>query len=797
MNYHKFPVPANFFFPDQFNPLSGSGRFLSDEGAVTFERWSTGAFKISMRLGEENDRQYDLAKIDGGPEGDAQVIGSSQSISMRSGEWRLNIHPEDGLRFELLHQDDTVLTTPRCPFGVAGRRQMLLLDRDPSLPLYGLGEKTGRLNKNNRAWQFWNTDACADHPHTFGGNDFDPPYVSIPLMITRRGNSWFGLLFHNPTRCTFQFNHDPAGRKDCFSPAHGMRPEDTAPQGVLTADLGQVDVYIIPGPTLRDVVSGIAALTGVHPLPPRWALGYHQCRWGYSSAREIREVADELDAADIPVAAMWMDIDYMDNFRVFTFHPKRFSPEDLEATRTALHERGTRLVTMIDPGVQVDESWEVFKDAVDGGHLCQSPAGTPYIGMVWPGRTAFPDFSRAETRGWWAGRITRHLQKGIDGIWIDMNDPSTGYSDYTEMLFDNGMEEHAVYHNQYANQMAVATEEGFRLHNQDCRPFILTRSASTGIQRHAAVWTGDNMSNVSHLRQSIPMSLNLSLTGIAFNGPDVGGFAGDVTEELLVTWTQAGALFPFFRNHTSTGTRDQEPTRFSKKALEVIRACIHTRCKLLPHLVNLFHEHVTEGTPIMRPLVMEFDEPDFEEVDDVYMVGSHLLVAPLVDPEAEERTLLLPGGWWYDLNCGEWIKGGSSIRIPRNDTMNLFVRDGAMIPCLPGRTFKVEPDFSAVEFHVFLHNEKEARLVYREEDGITRDWEYGTFNEYDIAVEKDGTGVATIVQEGWDSAMKSLRIVHYKPDATDLDKGTAPWPFWEHPVGLGTLEVTPPNTPPA
>ncbi|MCC5876043.1 MAG: hypothetical protein JJU11_07470 [Candidatus Sumerlaeia bacterium] len=790
MNYHKFPAPANFFFPEDYRPISGSGRFLSEEGAITFERWSTGAFKVSMRLGEENDRQYDLTEIGGGTDGDAQAIGTDAAIVLRNGEWKLNVYPGEGLRFELLHQEEEVLTTPRSPFGLAGRRQMLLLDRDPGLPIYGLGEKTGGLNKNNRAWQFWNTDACADHPHTFGGDDFDPPYVSIPLMISRRGDSWFGILFHNPTRCTFQFNHDPSDKKNCFSASHGMRTGDNSPQGAMTSDMGQVDVYIIPGPTLSDVVRGIAALTGVHTLPPRWALGYHQCRWGYSSAREIREVADELAEASIPVAAMWMDIDYMDDFRVFTFHPEHFSPDDLEETRTRLHQRGTRLVTMIDPGVKADDEWEVYKDAVDGGHLCQSHAGTPYIGMVWPGRTAFPDFSRAETRGWWAARIARHLKLGIDGIWIDMNDPSTGLSDYTDMLFDYGTEPHAVYHNQYATQMAAATEEGFRLHDPNCRPFILTRSASTGIQRHAAVWTGDNVSNVTHLRQSIPMSLNLSLSGIAFNGPDVGGFAGDVTEELLVTWTLAGALFPFFRNHTSTGTRDQEPTRFSPKALEIIRACINTRCKLLPHLANLFHDHVRDGVPVMRPLAMEFPGVEFEDVDDVYMVGSHLLVVPFLDLEKEERTVNLPAGWWYDMRRKEWVRGGAEIVIPREDSMNLYIRDGAIIPCLAGSTFQPEDDFSNLELHVFLHGKADACLVYREEDGTTLDWEEGGFNEYEIVARKDGSGTIRVSHEGWRPAMKSIPMIHYDPGGgDDLKSGTAKWPFGNHSVRVRNLDV--------
>lgn len=786
MSYHKFPAAANFYYPDAYKPLSGLGRFQCEEGAITFNNWSTGAFQISMQLGEGNDTQYDVSTIGGNAEGDGLEAG--QSLVLHQGEWRLVVYPSEGLRFELLHGDKWVLKSGGNPFGVSNRRQALLLERDKEAPIYGLGEKTGRLDKNNRAWHFWNTDACADHPHTFGGDDFDPPYVSIPLMITRGGGSWFGLLFHNPTHCTFQLNLNPDEAESCFAACHGMREGDNGPMSNLTADMGRVDVYLIPGPTLAEVLRGIAELTGVHPLPPHWALGYHQCRWGYSSAREIREVADELAKARIPVAAMWMDIDYMDEFRVFTFHPEHFSSEDLAETRSALLEHGTRLVTMIDPGVKVDPEWTVYHEALEGGHLCLSPAGTPYIGMVWPGRTAFPDFSHAETRHWWGGWIARHLERGIDGIWIDMNDPSTGSSDYEEMLFENGRVEHDVYHNQYANLMAKAVAEGFRLHDANLRPFILTRSASTGIQREAAVWTGDNVSNEVHLRQSIPMSLNLSLSGVSFNGPDVGGFAGDTTEELLVTWFLLGSLFPFFRNHTSTGTRDQEPTRFTPGALETIRRCINTRCKLLPLLTNLFHEHHQDGQPVMRPLSFEFDGEEFERVDDVYLVGPHVMIAPFTDLDSKERDVPLPKGWWYGMMEKKWIKGGKPHRISRTDEMPLYIRDGALLPGIQGVEFLPQPDYSKLELHAFLHDLASTSLVYREEDGETLDWESGAYNEYQFTIDTlEATGA--LVHDGWKKLHVAVDVHFYGKAPKDAVDSTTEWPFGSHATKSISLSV--------
>jgi alpha-glucosidase len=472
-------------------------------------------------------------------------------------------------------------------------------------------------------------------------------------------------------------------------------------------------------------------------------MGYHQCRWGYQAESDFTALKDDFQKFDIPVSALWYDIDYMDEYRVFTWDRTDFpAPAELNNT---LKEAGIRTVTIIDPGVKLESGYPVYDGGKEQDVFCKTASGRDYVGSVWPGDTVFPDFTLETVRDWWADQVAGFLRKSaIDGVWLDMNDPSTGFSIAEDMRFENGEVAHDRYHNQYANFMARASLKGFDRIDPQARPFLLTRSAFTGIQRYSAVWTGDNASNWRHLRMSIPCTINLGLSGVAFNGPDVGGFMGHTTPELLVRWYQAGFLFPFFRNHTMLNSKAQEPWQFGTECLAYVRETIKTRYRLLPYLYNCFFEHYLTGDPILRPLMYEYQGREFENLDDQFLIGSQIMIAPILHGEEQGREIVtrgarcqlrsitFPPGWWFDLNRDEWVEGAKTIRYAAGlDEVPLFIRDGSIIPYYPGPLRNSLMDLKALELHIFSR-EQPASLSYFIDDRQTRRYQTGDYNTVQI-----------------------------------------------------------------
>ncbi len=600
--------------------------------------------------------------------------------------------------------------------GVNGPQTALLWELGGATAALGFGERTGRLNKLGQSLDHHTVDVVSVHPHQWQEDDYDPAYVAIPLAILKlAGGEHVGLFFDNADRTVL----DVGKRLD----------------GVLMhqAMNGNTDLYLLAGPTLRDVTRHFAALTGRAELPPLWAIGHHQCRWGYEREEDFRRLAARFREFAIPTSAFWYDIDYMDAYRVFTWDARDFP--DPKRLNDDLRAEGFHTVAIVDPGVKRDPGYPVYETGTAADVFCQTASGRPYVGSVWPGDTLFPDFTLETARAWWADWLARWLaESGVDGAWLDMNDPSTGDSSADEMLFEHGRTPHARFHNQYGHLMCAASRLAFERLDPRRRPFLLTRSGATGTQRHAAIWTGDNASNWPHLRMTIPCSLNLGLSGVAFNGPDVGGFMGHADPELLTRWYQAGWLFPFFRNHSAEGTKPQEPWEFGPVVRERIADVIRTRYRLLPYVYQLFWEHYLHGDPLLRPLGYEFDDPGLEHVDDQFLLGPSLLAAPMLHSLAENHALMvhgrpaqfravtLPAGcWWYDLNRAGWLAGGQTLRYPVGlDESPLFVRDGAILPYHHGELANARTDFRAtVELHVFAR-ERPAAGHYHLDDQTSR-----------------------------------------------------------------------------
>jgi alpha-glucosidase len=703
MYFNKIHQPENFAFPAARDVRSEALTVGGEAFRHDLEHLGEGVFRFRVSH-RRWPKQLSDAELDTGFDAEAPA---ECSITGRHGL----VLGEPGGK-ALLRSE------PGRLFGVSGQAWMMGFAYDPSMRFYGLGEKYFGFEHSHKRTKFWNTDVWAD----FDGNVFvngapDPAYLSVPYLIVKRGNRYVGVLINNPYASFVSLN--PKVRiADQADAADG----DDDPRFFIGAPDGRPEVYFLVGPSLAELTRKLQRLVGTTPRPPLWALGHQQCRWGYESYRDLDRIDKQFRKHKIPNDGLWLDIDYMTGYRVFTWNQKHWN--DPAKQVADLQSRGQRVVPIFDPGVKLDPKYHAYKSGKRADIFCRNPAGGDYVGFVWPGTTVFPDFSLPEGRDWWAKQVARTVKAvSITGAWLDMNDPATGLSENSEMLFRRGKLPHAAYHNQYALGMAKASFEGMRAAHPDERPFLLTRSGYTSIGRYAAAWTGDNFSNTHHLKNSIPTTLNLALSGVPFNGPDVPGFGGEPTPQLAAAWYKAGFLFPFLRNHSNKGFSEQEPWTFGAATMRTIRRYIRLRYKLLPYLYNLFVEQEAQGEAILRPLLHDFaDKPSLplDRVDDQFMVGPSLMQAPVLDEHANKRSVVLPAGRWFDAMRGRWLAGGRRVGVTtKPDATPLYLRDGAVVPMRPGDPADNATDLLDIELHLLLSPgfRGAARYVYTADDG--------------------------------------------------------------------------------
>ncbi|NNJ11721.1 DUF4968 domain-containing protein [Chloroflexales bacterium ZM16-3] len=600
----------------------------------------------------------------------------------------------------------------------------------------GLGEKTGRLNRRGRDFTLWNNDVldpnserefaagrADDDPRAHRTSvDYDPYYVAIPFFyhLAHATSMAAGIFLDNSYRAQVD-----------FSPATAYHIQF---QG------GQYTEYLFAGPSMRTILEGYTWLTGRMQPPPLWALGYHQCRWHIYDQEMFEQLARQYRERDLPCDALWLDIDYMRGFRVFTWDEQRFP--DVPAMLARLTEQGYRTISIIDPGVKYEPGYPVFDQAVERDVLCKTEGGDIYIGQVWPGKTAFPDFVTPEARAWWGELNAAHVQSGLAGIWNDMNEPATGDIKPDAMRFDRGRAAHARYHNQYALLMAMGTTDGLLRAMPDRRTFVLSRAGFAGIQRYAANWMGDNLSRWDHLWLSMPMAMGMGLSGQPFIGADIGGFDGDSNAELLTRWVQYGALTPFCRNHSATGTTDQYLWSFGEAHEDLARRAIQLRYRLMPYLYAAFMRAAESGEPVQQPLIFAFqDDLTLRDIDDQYLLGSQLLVAPVYSPGTTARQVYLPAGTWYDWHSGERLAGGRFViaQTPM-EHIPLYARGGAVIPMWPDAppsTAGYHP--SLIELHIFIPTEDgTTHSLLHEDDGLSFAFRDGAHYRTTLSLERAG-----------------------------------------------------------
>ncbi len=589
----------------------------------------------------------------------------------------------------------------------------------PGVDLYGSGEVVGPLRRNGQTITLWNTDN-----YTYLKDEGRRLYQSHPWILgVRADGTAFGVLFDTIWKAS-------------LSCAGGI---------TLTCEGPPFPVVVIDRASPAAVLAGLAELTGTMALPPRWALGYQQCRWSYAPAARVREIADGFRSRRIPCDVVWMDIDYMDGFRIFTFDPKGFA--DPGGLNAYLHARGFKSAWMIDPGVKVDPGYAVYQAGGAQGVWVQTAAGGDFQGGVWPGPCVFPDFTRPATRTWWAALYGDFLATGVDGVWNDMNEPAVFDGPDKTMPEDNwhrGGDDlppgpHRQYHNVYGMLMARATREGLLAARPDRRPFVLTRASFLGGQRYAATWTGDNASTDANLRLSVPMTLNLGLSGQPFNGPDLGGFGGNATPELWSRWIGFGAFFPFCRGHAAKGTNDKEPWAFGAPVERTARMALERRYRLLPHLYSLFREAARTGLPVMRPVFLA-DPADgaLRGEEQAFLLGADLLVVPRW--AANPR---LPRGVWREVTLVPGDLGDA-------DQASLRLRAGSILPL--GRVVQSTAEESLDPLTLLVcpddRGAAEGRLYEDAGDGFGyRDGDY-LLTTYRASTQNGRVVVAIAAQEG-------------------------------------------------
>ncbi|MGL5383851.1 MAG: TIM-barrel domain-containing protein, partial [Culicoidibacterales bacterium] len=570
---------------------------------------------------------------------------------------------------------------------------------------YGLGDKTGFLNKRGYAYEMWNTDDPTPHVESHKAL-----YKSVPFMLTLRDVGAFGLFFDNTFKTYFDLGKE---NRDYY---------------YFGADQGRLNYYFIAGPLLTDVVQRYTQLTGRAPLPQLWTLGYHQSRWSYENADRVQALVAKFRAYEIPLDCVHLDIDYMDAFKVFTWDHTRF-PQPAQMV-TAVGEQGVKVVTIIDPAIKKEQGYFAFDEGVAKQYFAKDKDGLVYINKVWPGAAAFPDFSSQAVRTWWSEQLTNHVACGLAGIWNDMNEPASFEGELpldVQFQNDGRPTTHAEIHNVYGHLMSQATYEGLKAATNK-RPFVITRGAYAGSQRYTTFWTGDNHSFWEHLRLAIPQQLNLGLSGFALVGTDVGGFGSDTTAELLVRWSQVGAFSPLFRNHSSVLTREQEPFAFDEATLSHVRAAIQLRYRLLPYFYDLLWSMQTTGLPLLRPLVLHYQtDPNVQQLSTQFLLGEALLVAPVIEQGMRERLVYLPAGTWYDYWQGTKVTGGQSL-IAQADlgTIPMYVKAGSIIPHYPVQNYVGE---QVIEQLTLLVYPGFGQYCHYEDDGESFNYQTGLYRE--------------------------------------------------------------------
>jgi alpha-glucosidase len=636
------------------------------------------------------------------------------------------------LKGELLNADDP-LGTAWIGTEVACYKQVQKEEK-----FIGLGEKTGNLNRFGNAYTNWNTDYFA-----YGTGD-DPLYMSIPFYIGVHNQGAYGIFLDNTHKTVFNFGAS-TNRFIYFS-----------------AEDGDLDYYFMHEDSVAGIISSYTELTGRMAMPPKWSLGFQQCRYSYYPDKEVTTLATTFRDKDMPADVIYLDIHHMEAYKVFTFDGVKFP--DAKSMISDLKSKGFRVVVIMDPGIKTQKGYFPYEEGLEANLFLKYPDGKIYEGQVWPGWCAFPDFTKSETRTWWAEKMAFYTEAGVDGFWTDMNEPAS-WGQFTPNLiefdFEGASASHREARNVYGMQMARSAQEGSLLQNKSERPFVLTRAGFAGIQRYAAAWTGDNTASEEHMMAGIRLVNSLGLSGVSFAGYDVGGFAGEPSKSLFARWMSIAAFSPLFRAHSMINTNDSEPWAFGEEVEEISRNYMKLRYRMLPTIYSAFYQSTKTGLPIASSLAISYPTDSqiyLTAFQNQYLFCDRFLIAP-VESYKEISKVYLPEGEWYYLYSDKVYDGRkvTYIDTPLN-YLPVFVKGGSVFTMQSDISSTAESNDGLLRVHLYKGSSG-STFVHYEDDGISHDHQSGDYLNREFSYDPKSNQVKIGLSIGtYKSDFRSIRI---------------------------------------
>ncbi|HEV2351967.1 MAG TPA: glycoside hydrolase family 31 protein [Terriglobia bacterium] len=730
------------------SPGQGNAIVFSDQqNTVTLTVLAPDLVRVRLTKGPTPgpDYSYAVVKTDW-PTTTVEFAGDEATRVIRTSEIEVRVQLTP-FRIAFYNRAGKLISGDAKDMGMArdGDRVRCWKSMPPDEHYFGLGEKSDTLDKRGHSYVMWNTDAYG------WGRNTDPLYQDIPFFIGLRQGKAYGIFFDNTYRSSFDMGVESPVRYS------------------FGAEGGELNYYFFYGPDPKKVIGRYTELVGRMPLPARWAIGYHQCRYSYYPESTVRFIADNFRQRHIPCDALFLDIHYMDGYRVFTWDKTRF-PRPAQLI-SGLRQQGFRVVTIIDPGIKVDPNYGAYREGLAGDYFVKKPDGKIYVGNVWPGESAFPDFTNSKVRAWWGTLYKGLLNDGVSGIWNDMNEPSvfnvsSKTMDPDEIFLDHGLNSpHIKIHNVYGMLMSEGTHDGLLSLRPNERPLVITRATYAGGQRYAAVWTGDNSSTWEHLAISLPEIMNMGLSGITLAGADIGGFAIGATPELYARWLEAGIFYPYCRTHTAYGNPNQEPWSYGNKIENINRRSIELRYRLLPYLYNAFHDAAQTGLPVMRALLLDYpDDPSAVGQDSEFLFGDDLLVAPVLLSKHTEREVYLPRGVWYDFWTDRRYSGPASITVEAPlERVPLFVRGGAIVPTQQLVQYTSQAPINPLTFEIYPDGSSSRE--YYEDDGLSFDYQRGISMDERVSATESASQVNLTISSPVGSYKPPARSIMFKVHA--------------------------------
>lgn len=708
--------------------ISNGIQIIAENACLRIIHYSPAIIRVRIGMNDFTD-DFSYALIQK-PEGNFKAIRDTKDSIVLLTDSLSVIVSKNPVRVKFLSREGKMISEDYTDLGVSwlGTEVSCYKKLFPDERFIGLGEKTGPLDRRGNSYTNWNSDIPAYSVIE------DPLYVTIPFYMGIHDRLVYGIFLDNSYRTRFNFGASTGNEFSSFSAVNG-----------------ELNYYFFGSSSIAGIIKDYTWLTGRMKLPPYWSLGYQQCRWGYYPESEVMSLAQKFRDKKLPCDVIYLDIDYMDSYKIFTWNKERFPQPEIMIDK--LREMGFHVVTIVDPGIKIEPGYPIYDEGIRNDYFIKYPTGKYYTAEVWPGRCHFPDFTKETVRKWWGASFTALVDQGVEGFWNDMNEPSTWGQDIpgiVQLDFDGHQTTMEEAHNVYGLNMARATYEGTRLLMNGKRPFILTRAGYAGVQRYSAVWTGDNAASDDHLLLGVRLVNSMGLSGLPFTGPDLGGFIGNPSKELFTRWLATGVYTPFMRNHAVVNSKHKEPWSFGEETEKIAGDLLNQRYELLPYIYSAFYEATQTGIPVSRSLAIDYTFDDtiyMEKYQQEYLFGNNILVAT-VTSEQQFCKVYLPEGGWYRLSSGEFYKGKSAVIVESPlDDLPVFIKASGIFPMQSVIQNTGQKPSSTLVLHLY-NGLVGNSFTYYEDDGITYEFENGNYYKRTVTFDPETKTIKLSKPEG-------------------------------------------------